>query len=79
MVMGMSAETKANMRWQHSPLVRAMNAVIEASKAHTQKESRVGDNKATQMVLHHASELAILRDEIYADKRDGLGYEQTGG
>jgi len=77
MVTGISTETEAKMRWQSSPLVHVMNAVIEASKAHTDSDLKVGNNKATQMVLHHASELAILRDEIYAGERDGLGYEQT--
>ncbi len=68
------AETEANFRWQGSPPVQAMDAVIEASKRHTDKDARVGDNNATKMVVHLASELALLRDEIYAGERDGLGY-----
>lgn len=64
----------ADMRWQNSPLVQRVNAVVEASKDHTQKESRVADNRATQMIVHHAFELALIRDEIYAGSRDGLGY-----
>ena len=68
-------ETRDKFRWQGSPLVHAMNAVIEASKSHTDKDARVGDNNATKMVVHHASELALLRDEIYAGELDGLGYK----
>ena len=74
-----SPENVAAMKWQNSPLVHAMDRVIEASKYHSDKDSRVGNNKATQMIVHQASELALLRDEIYAGERDGLGYEQAKG
>lgn len=68
-----SAEVLASMRWQNSPLTRALELVVGYSKAHEGK--RVGDNQATRMVVFAASELRDLHEKIMAGELDGLGYE----
>jgi len=71
--------TKDQLRWQYSPLVRCIEDVTRASLAHTRSGARVGNNKATGRVVGAADELRLLIEAIKRGELDGLGYAPETG
>lgn len=64
--------TKDQLRWQSSPLRRAIDDVVAAvTKA---QGYQVGANRATNRIVTAAKHLRDIREDIDLGDRDGLGY-----
>lgn len=66
------------MRWESSPLNHRIMDVIRYRQEHRDKDQKIGDNKATKLVMFAAEELLLLYEDIMAGKRDEQGYPKTG-
>ena len=82
-VQGMTMITDKQMkrlRVSASPWMRHIVAVHNAVKAHERKGRLYSakENQTTAQIVHTATELSELVDEIVAGDRDELGYEKDG-
>ena len=69
------AEVERQMRWQSSPLRRAIEEVVNSSKARSRGPIvSIGANKATRRIAFAALELTEIYDEIMVGTRDAMGY-----
>ena len=66
------------LRVSAPPWMRHITAVHSAVKAHDKKGRLYshGKNQTTGAIVHAATELSELVDEIIAGERDELGYEK---